>query len=203
MKRFRHIVGIDEAGRGPLAGRLFVGAVLLPYHHMDLIASAPMPLADSKRLSPSARHLWMKWIKENNIPFVYSAVGPSVIDRINIYNAVHRGAARALDRLLTKAEADTADVYCVTDRGMRLSDDSGVHYESVLKADEHIPAVALASIVAKVHRDQEMERMHNLYPQYGFCNHKGYGTQEHKRSLKVHGPCAIHRRSFIRWIEND
>ena len=197
------MVGIDEAGRGPLAGRLFVGAVLLPYHHMHLIASAPMPLADSKRLSPPARRVWMKWIKENDIPFVYSAIGPSVIDRINIYNAVHKGAARALVRLLTKAEVDAANVYCVTDRGMRLSGDSGVHYESILKADEHVPAVALASIVAKVHRDQEMEKMHNLYPQYGFCKHKGYGTKAHKQALKKHGMCAIHRRSFIQWAEND
>lgn len=194
MKKNDFVLGIDEAGRGPLAGRVFVGAVLLPQKHDALFRDAPAPLRDSKKLTEKQRKAWMGWIKNKNIPWVVRAVSARVIDQINISRATQRAAQRAYDVIAR----DVLHLHIIADGSIRITT-IGLHtLVNEPKADERYPVVSLASIVAKVHRDQEMIRLHKKLPQYGFDKHKGYGTKAHMDAIKIYGPSHIHRRSFLK-----
>ena len=208
----KYIIGIDEVGRGPLAGRIFVGAVILSeelnkkleacmkFRKFGTLKSRHLPLTakltDSKKLTQKQREDWFAWIKENNIPFSTSAVSPSIIDRINISGACNKAANSVVRKLIAKH--GIKNVRIIADAGISIRFPEGADFfESFPKADETVPAVSLASIVAKVTRDKEMLKIGKKYPDYGFDGHKGYGTKKHIAAIKKYGPSPIHRLTFI------
>ncbi len=188
-KRYTHILGIDEAGRGPLAGPLYVGAVLLPLS----MHSFPFPLRDSKQMSSQQRKEVFAWIRTSPLlSYTFSYVSAKRIDTEGISRSVSRAALRCVERIPQKKHAN---YHLITDAGIRVE---GYTHDSFPRADETIRAVSLASVVAKEMRDRYMERIHKAYPQYGFDHHKGYGTAHHQRMIQRHGICALHRLTFTR-----
>jgi ribonuclease HII len=174
--------GVDEAGRGPLAGPVVVAAVILD-------PARPIGgLDDSKRLSAARRELLFPLIIENAIAWSVVEVSVDEIDGLNILQATLSGMQQAVQRLSPQPRKILID----GNRAPALSGE--VH--TIVGGDRLEPAISAASILAKVTRDNTMRRMHTLYPQYGFDRHKGYPTSSHLRQLERFGPCAIHRRSF-------
>lgn len=188
----RYIIGVDEAGRGPLAGPVTVAAVLVPRHFYV------KNLKDSKKLTEEKRKEWFDYIKNNpKIDFVVSSVSSAVIDRINVYEAANLAASRAVKNLIKKNKLNAEIVSVLVDGSIKLKI-KNFNYRVVIKGDEKIKAIRLASIVAKVTRDKAMKRYHRLYKNYDFNIHKGYGTKKHKEKIKKYGPCPCHRLTFIK-----
>ena len=177
------ICGIDEAGRGPLAGPVTAGAVILPKDCEILY------LNDSKKLSPARRDALYDEIREKALAWAVGVVGPERIDEINILNADYEAMREAVAGLSLKPELLLNDA--VTIPGI------GIRQVPIVKGDAKSVSIAAASVMAKVTRDRMMEAFDSLYPEYGFAKHKGYGTAAHIAALKQYGPCPIHRRSFI------
>ena len=187
LKKKGYVVGIDEVGRGALAGPLVVAAVLLPSRFRF------KNLKDSKKLSPEKREKWFKYAKDNSgIFWTLARVSPGVIDRINVSQAAKLAANRAFGRLIAGFQPGNYKV--LLDGSLYLNGDEPAR--TVIKGDEKYNCIKLASIVAKVTRDRYMKKLHRRYPQYGFGKHKGYGTKQHLSAIKQYGPCAIHRLSF-------
>lgn len=186
---FQSICGIDEAGRGPLAGPVSAGAVILPKNCEILY------LNDSKKLSPMRRSLLYEEITEKAIAWKVAFVSPSRIDEINILNACYEAMREAVGGLLVSPDLLLNDA--VTIPGL------SVKQIPIVKGDAKSISIAAASILAKVTRDRMMEAYDKRYPEYGFAKHKGYGTAEHIAALKKFGPCPIHRRSFIKKILSE
>ena len=190
---YRFVACVDEAGRGPLAGPVVACAVvLLP---KPGLGRRPKPglgrVRDSKKLSPKRREEVYKTVKEHPaIQWGIGIVSEKVIDKINIFQATKLAMKRAVANL----ERNTPVDFLIVDGNMSI--DMPIPQESIVKGDEKVFSCALASIIAKVTRDRMMLRYHKKYPQYGFDKHKGYGTKLHIATLKQHGPCPIHRRSF-------
>jgi len=179
---FRRVAGVDEAGRGPLAGPVVAAAVVLPRRcRLDGIR-------DSKLLSERQREQVYAQLLTVAVDIGVGVVDAGAIDALNILEATRLAMAQAVRHLVPCPD------YLLLD-AMRLP---GVASEqrAVIKGDRVCRSIAAASIVAKVLRDRLMVRAHRHYPQYGFLAHKGYGTAEHLRQLQRHGPCALHRRSF-------
>ena len=182
---FAQIVGIDEAGRGPLAGPVSAAAVILPkcYSH-DL-------LDDSKKLSEKKRELiYQDIISDKRIRWAHSFAEPEEIDRINILKATHAAMARAAALL----DGDDGEIYCLID-GLAVKNFPFAS-EGIVKGDSKSLSIAAASIIAKVTRDKKMLEYAEEFPEYGFERHKGYGTKFHIEALQKHGPTKIHRQSF-------
>jgi len=176
------IAGVDEAGRGPLAGPVVVGAVILP---MDLFLPK---LNDSKKLSPKARDVLYDEICEKAIAMHCSIIDAETIDRINIYQATMNGmyeAILALDPVPQKVLIDAVQLEKLPMPSL-----------SIVQGDAKSASIAAASIIAKVTRDRLMVQYDAMYPEYGFAQHKGYGTAQHLKALRTYGPCPIHRHSF-------
>jgi len=189
LKKKGYVVGIDEVGRGALAGPLVAAAVLLPSR------SRFKDLKDSKKLSPKKREKWFKYAKDNNgIFWSLARVSPGVIDRINVSQAANLAANRAFGRLI--ADFQPGNYKVLLDGSLYLNGDEPAR--TVIKGDEKYNCIKLASIVAKVTRDRYMKKLHRRYPQYGFGKHKGYGTREHIKALRKHGHSQVHRLTFIR-----
>ena len=182
---FEYICGIDEAGRGPLAGPVVVGAVVLP---KDSFIEG---VNDSKKLSEKKREKIFDIITEEAICYSVGIVDEKTIDEINILNATKLGVKRALEALKTKPDLLMLDA-------LNNLDTLGIPYMSIIKGDAKNYSIAAASIIAKVTRDMIMREWDDVYPIYGFAKHKGYGTAEHIRIIKENGPCPIHRQSFIK-----
>ena len=174
--------GVDEAGRGPLAGPVVVAAVILPADY-DLAS-----LDDSKRLSAKRREQLAPRIEDQAIAFAVEFVEVDEIDRVNILQATMNGMQRAVENLFPAPQRVIID----GNRAPRLSCET----RTVVGGDRLIASISAASILAKVYRDRLMLSMHGLYPGYGFDRHKGYPTAHHLDRLKVLGPCPIHRKSF-------
>lgn len=174
--------GVDEAGRGPLAGPVVVAAVILPTNY-QLDA-----LDDSKRLSTIKRENLAPQIEAQAIAFNVQFVDVDEIDRVNILQATLNGMKRAVESL------DPAPLRAVID-GNRAPDLS-CEVKTVIGGDRLVASISAASVLAKVYRDRLMLSMHALYPEYGFNRHKGYPTAHHLERLKTLGPCPIHRKSF-------
>lgn len=174
--------GVDEAGRGPLAGPVVVAAVILPVEY-DLKF-----LHDSKRLTALKRERLVPQIEAQAIAFVVEFVTAQEIDRVNILQATMNGMQRAVEKL------SPAPVRAMIDgnRAPQLSCEA----TTVIGGDGLIPSISAASVLAKVYRDRLMLELHQQYPGYGFDRHKGYPTAYHLERLKALGPCAIHRQSF-------
>jgi len=187
------IVGVDEAGRGPLAGPVAVGVIAIAEGY-DLLASFP-GLNDSKKLSEKKREaLFVRLqeeIKDGNVRASVQLVGASYIDEGGISPAIRHAVATGVRKLLPSPEE--GKVYL--DGSLKAPPE--YMQETVIGGDAIIPAIMLASIAAKVTRDRKMLEMAKEYPLYGFEKHKGYGTKAHIDLIRLHGPCAEHRKTFI------
>lgn len=183
------IIGIDEAGRGPLAGPVSAAAALLPEGYTHEL------LDDSKKLSEKKRELIYEDIMaDERIVWGLSFAEPAEIDKINILKATHAAMARAVGDLLGKLGAVKEEVYCLID-GLAVPKFPYAS-EGIVKGDGKSLSIAAASIIAKVARDRKMLEYAEKFPQYGFERHKGYGTKAHMAALLEHGPTPIHRQSF-------
>lgn len=179
----RLVAGVDEAGRGPLAGPVAVAAVILD-------ASRPIDgLNDSKQLSEARREALFPLIQERALAWRVVFVEPDEIDRLNILQATLEGMRRAIAALQPLPELVRID-------GNRAPKGLNCMAETLVGGDAIEPAIMAASILAKVSRDRLMVQLHATFPQYGFDVHKGYPTPAHLSALTLHGPCVHHRRSF-------
>ncbi len=180
------IAGIDEAGRGPLAGPVAAAAVILPEGFYE------QGVNDSKKLSPQRREYLYHKIIEKAVDYGLGMVDSHEIDRTNILRATYRAAAMAVDKLSKRPDCLLLDAIVLP--GCDL------FQKSVIKGDCKCLSVAAASIIAKVSRDRFMDDLHKRYPQYNFSQNKGYGTREHIGAIIKHGPCPFHRDTFIQSI---
>lgn len=178
------VCGIDEAGRGPLAGPVAAGAVVLPKDCEILF------LNDSKKLTEKRREELFLEIQEKAVSWCVGIVGPDVIDEINILQATYEAMRRAVKGLSVTPDILLNDA--VTIPGIDIMQ------VPIVKGDAKSVSIAAASIMAKVTRDHMMVEYDALFPEYGFAKHKGYGTAAHIAALREFGPCPIHRRSFIK-----
>lgn len=183
---YLYICGIDEVGRGPLAGPVCAGAVILPKNCKLLY------LNDSKQLSAKKREELYDEIIKEAVAYQTAFISPEVIDEINILNATYQAMRTAINNLSIKPDILLNDA--VTIPGV------DIQQVPIIKGDAKSASIAAASIVAKVERDRLMEQYDELYPGYGFASNKGYGSKEHMDAIKEHGPCPIHRRSFIKGL---
>ncbi len=191
----RYVVGIDEAGRGPLAGPVAVGAVSIPLNFNKKFFGS---IQDSKKLTSEERELWfalaLEARKERTLDFTVSLVSEKVIDRKGISYAVRLGIKRSLVAL-----GISEDSQVFLDGGIKAPK-KFVHQLTVVKGDEKIPVVSLASICAKVVRDRRMVGLSKKFPEFDFHTHKGYGTREHRRAIRKYGPTEVHRQSFLKHL---
>jgi len=179
---FDAIAGVDEAGRGPLAGPVVAAAVIFPSGYTN------GEIRDSKKLTPLKRETLYKIIRDDAISVGLSAIEASTIDRINILQATLAAMKTAVLSLSPQPD------YILIDGTNNI--DIPILQETIIRGDSLSVSIAAASIIAKVSRDQLMDRYHVLYPQYNFLKNKGYGTKEHREAVKKYGRCKIHRRSF-------
>lgn len=184
----KYICGIDEAGRGPLAGPVVVGAVVMPKDSMLEFVN------DSKKVTIKRRDKLYDEIKDNAIAYGIGIISQEEIDELNILNATKKGLHMALGEVIEKLK-EKPDIIIVD--ALREIDTFGITYESIIKGDATCYSISCASILAKVTRDRIMQEWDKIYPEYGFAKHKGYGTKEHIEAIKKYGPCPIHRKSFI------
>lgn len=185
---FRVIAGVDEAGRGPLAGPVVAAAVVFPGGYLN------EDIRDSKKLSAGKRDALYQRIKQDALAVGIGVVEPSVIDATNILRASITAMEEAVANLLFPVD------YLLIDGNQPIHTD--ISQETIVKGDNRSVSIAAASIVAKVSRDRIMEIYHRQYPQYNFISNKGYGTKEHREAIRKHGSCKIHRRSF-KWVKDQ
>ena len=179
------ICGIDEAGRGPLAGPVVVAAVIMPKDSMI------EGVNDSKKVSEKKRETLYEQIINEAIAYGVGIIDQKEIDEINILNATKKGLTTAIKELKVKPQRILVDA-------LTGIDTLGIPYTSIIKGDAKAYSIAAASIIAKVTRDRIMREWDKIYPQYGFSSHKGYGTAKHIEAIKEYGVCPIHRRSFTK-----
>ena len=184
---FAAVCGVDEAGRGPLAGNVVAAAVILP---QGLVIEG---LNDSKKLSEKKRDALFDVIKKEAVAYSIAFATPAEIDSLNILNATMLAMNRAVEGLAVKADFALIDGNC--SRGFEIPT------QTVVKGDAKSPSIAAASILAKVTRDRQCEELDALYPEYGFAKHKGYPTKDHMQKVRELGPCPEHRRSFLKFLE--
>ncbi len=184
-KNLQYICGIDEAGRGPLAGPVVVAACIMPRNSMI------EGVNDSKKVSEKKREELFEIITNEAISYGVGIIDQKEIDRINILNATKEGLTMAVKELNPRPDLIIVDA-------LTKIDTDGIPYESIIKGDAKCYSISCASIIAKVTRDRIMREWDQVYPQYGFIKHKGYGTAAHINAIKEYGPCPIHRKSFIK-----
>ena len=181
----KYICGIDEAGRGPLAGPVVVAAAIMPRNSMI------EGVNDSKKVSEKKREKLYEEITSSAIAWGVGIIDQTEIDNINILNATKKGLTQSLKELEVKPELILVDA-------LTKIDTLGIPYRSIIKGDAKSYSIAAASIIAKVTRDRIMRQWDELYPMYGFEKHKGYGTKMHIEAIKEYGICPLHRRSFVK-----
>ena len=182
---FKNICGIDEAGRGPLAGPVVVAGVIMSKDSMI------EGVNDSKKVSEKKREKLYDLIIKEAISYSVAIIGQDVIDDINILNATKQGVTQVVEGLNLKPDLIIVDA-------LTHINTKGIPYESIIKGDAKCYNIAAASIIAKVTRDRIMRQWDEIYPQYGFVSHKGYGTAKHIQAIKEYGLCSIHRKSFTK-----
>ncbi|MEK7596377.1 MAG: ribonuclease HII [Patescibacteria group bacterium] len=197
-RKTKYVIGVDEAGRGPLAGPIAVAAILAPKNFNFSIVNKKInkqKIKDSKKLSSKQREKWFQYLK--NDPKIFcavSSVSAGVINKVGIQKATKLAVARVLRRLFRLSRNRKINV---------LLDGSlfaPKHYsqKTIIRGDETVPVISAASIIAKVKRDKKMLVFHKKFPQYGFDRHKGYGTALHRRTLEKCGLSKIHRKLYCR-----
>ena len=179
-----YIAGADEAGRGPLAGPVVVGIAIMKED------SFIEGVNDSKKISETKREKLYEQITSEALAWGAGIVDEKEIDEINILNATKKALTQALDSLKIKPERILVDA-------LEHIDTRGIPYTSIIKGDAKVYSISAASIIAKVTRDRIMRKYDEIYPEYGFVKHKGYGTSAHIEAIKKYGPCPIHRKTFI------
>lgn len=185
---YRHVCGIDEAGRGPLSGPVVAAACVLE-------PGTEIPgLNDSKKLTPKKRDLLYDLVIERATDFAVGFATPEEVDSINILNATMLAMRRAIAALKVSADYALVDGNCIRDYPIPA--------RAIIKGDSLSMSVAAASILAKVTRDRLCLEDDRQYPMYGFAKHKGYGTAEHIAALRIYGPCPIHRKTFLKFLDN-
>lgn len=184
-KGINYICGIDEAGRGPLAGPVVVASVIMPKDSMI------EGVNDSKKISESKREKLYEKIIEEAISYGVGIIDQKEIDEINILNATKKGLTASLKELSIKPDIILVDA-------LTGIDTLQIPYQSIIKGDAKAYSISAASIIAKVTRDRIMRKYDEIYPQYQFAKHKGYGTAAHITSIKEYGICPIHRLSFVK-----
>ena len=184
-KGFKNICGIDEAGRGPLAGPVVVAGVIMPQDSMI------EGVNDSKKVTEKRREKLYDLILDEAISYSVAIIGQDIIDEINILNATKQGVTQVVDELDIKPDLILVDA-------LEHINTRGIPYEPIIKGDAKCYNIAAASIIAKVTRDRIMREWDEIYPQYGFISHKGYGTAKHIAAIKQYGLCPIHRKSFTK-----
>ena len=184
-KNIEYIAGIDEAGRGPLAGPVVVGVVIMPKDSMI------EGVNDSKKVSEKKREKLYDEITSEAIAWGVGIVDQNEIDEINILNATKKAVTMAISSLKVKPDLILVDA-------LTNIDTCGIPYKSIIKGDAKEYSIAAASIIAKVTRDRIMRQWDEVFPEYGFKGHKGYGTKKHIEAIKEHGPCMLHRKTFIK-----
>ena len=189
-KGCKYIAGIDEAGRGPLAGPVCVASVIMPLDEENIIEG----INDSKKLSEKKRDLLYDKIMEKAIAYHIELVDEETIDKINILNATKVGMMVCINELSVKPDVVLIDAVKI---------DSDIETVSIIKGDQLSYSIACASILAKVTRDRLLLQYDEEYPQYNFKKHKGYGTKEHTDLILEYGPCPIHRLSFLKKLLGD
>lgn len=189
QKGFQNICGIDEAGRGPLAGPVVVAGVIMPQDSMI------EGVNDSKKVSEKKREKLYDLILEEALSYSVAIIGQDVIDEINILNATKQGVTKVVEELELKPDLIVVDA-------LTHINTKGIPYESIIKGDAKCYNIAAASIIAKVTRDRIMRQWDEVYPQYGFVSHKGYGTAKHMAAIREYGLCPIHRRSFTKGLRD-
>jgi len=204
-KGYKIIIGLDEVGRGPLSGPVTTAAVIINskakneksklqvknQNFKTLLESA----RDSKKLSEKQREKIFTLIKKcSYIKFSHSSVSAKTIDKINIENATKKAMKNCLNKIITKY--NTKDILILIDGNRVLDKNLRISQKAIVKGDDKIFSIALASIIAKVTRDRKMKKLSLQYPEYYFHQHKGYGTKLHKKLIKKYGPCKIHRQSY-------
>lgn len=194
---FDYLIGIDEVGRGPIAGPLCVGACKLTRDSAGLFFKKVRGIKDSKQLLPQERDVWAAALLELEVQGCIrtsvSFVSEKVIDEGGLARALHH----AVGAVLSLVEAPKERSFILLDGTLRAPREY-LFQESVIGGDENDPLIAAASIVAKVRRDRYMTELSREYPLYGFDEHKGYGTPGHYKALRKYGPCEVHRKSFLR-----
>ena len=182
------IAGMDEVGRGPLAGPVCVACVIMPLD--DVIEGVD----DSKKISEKKRELLAEQIKEKAICYTVEMVDEETIDKINILEATKLAMKRSIEKMTIKPDVVLVDAISKLDVNTNI--------RGIIKGDALSYSVGCASILAKVTRDRLMTQLAKEYPVYGFEKHKGYGTKAHIEAIKEHGPCVYHRLSFLKFLEN-
>lgn len=182
QKGYHYIIGLDEAGRGPMAGPLVVGGVIFPKGFYD------ERINDSKKLTEKKREALYDFIIEKALAYDIEVISVEEVDKLNVYEASRTGMRRIIERIGVKPD------FALTD-AMPLGDDA-IDHLSIIKGDAKSMSIGGASILAKVTRDRIMKEYAKIYPEYGFEKHKGYVTKAHKEALAKYGICPIHRRSF-------
>lgn len=181
----QYIAGMDEAGRGPLAGPVVVGcAIMKPESFIEYVN-------DSKKLSETKREMLYEKITNEAIAWSTGIIWQDEIDEINILNATKKALTLAIDNLKIKPDKIVVDA-------LDKIDTRGIPYISVIKGDAKIYSISAASIIAKVTRDRIMREYDEVYPEYGFSTHKGYGTAKHIQAIKEYGICPLHRKTFTK-----
>jgi len=204
---FKKVAGLDEAGRGPLAGPVVAAAAIFQPEKLKIQISRSVPcnysvikkslelkilleeVKDSKQLSPKKREKLYKLLTKNSdIKWGIGKVSEKIIDKINIFQATKLAMQKAINNLKIKPD------FLILDGNFKIN--SRISQKPIIKADQKVFSCSAASIIAKVTRDRIMEKYHKKYPKYGFKKHKGYPTKFHFLALKKHGPCKIHRKTF-------
>jgi ribonuclease HII len=187
---FRKVIGVDEVGRGCLAGPVVCGAVILP----DEPPAWVDQIKDSKKLTPKKRQELAEYITKECVYAIRE--GPvHQIDDINILQATLRTMRKCVVSICAQTTNDP-DAYVVLVDGNQLIPELGLSQEAITGGDSIHKTIGAASIIAKVYRDNYMIGQAHHYPEYGFARHKGYGTEEHRKAIMIHGPCKIHRKTF-------
>ena len=189
-KGYNYICGIDEAGRGPLAGPVVVAAAIMPQ------GSFIEGVNDSKKISEKKREIIYEQIIKEAIAWSVAIIDQEEIDRINILNATKKGVTECIKKLSVKPEIIAIDA-------LEHIDTCGIPYDPIIKGDAKVYSISAASIIAKVTRDRMMREWDEEYPVYEFGQNKGYGTAKHIAAIKQFGICQLHRKSFVKHFINE
>ena len=196
QKGLKTIAGIDEAGRGPLAGPVVVACCMMPRNSMI------EGVNDSKKIAEKKREKLYELITNEAVSYGVGMIGQTEIDEINILNATKKGLTKAIqemeEKLRQKPELGITKPDAILVDALTKIDTDGIPYQSIVHGDAISYSIACASIIAKVTRDRIMRQWDEIYPQYGFAKHKGYGTATHIQAIKEYGLCPLHRRSFTK-----
>ncbi len=194
---FKHLIGIDEVGRGPIAGPLCVGACALVRTHASAFYANIRGIRDSKQLLPEEREAWAGKLRQfadaGYITTATAFISEKTIDQ----GGMARALRDAVGKVLSELRVSCDDSFIFLDGSLRAPS-RFLFQETIIGGDETDALIAAASIVAKVRRDRYMTALAKRYPLYGFDEHKGYGTRKHYAALRKYGPCEIHRKSFLK-----